>query len=653
MSELMSVNFNPNKYDLYTVASTEDANPIAQQPVVIGEVGGSSKKSSSSSIWDNLQAMGNSVAVHFKAEKGEGRVGFAACTVIAESIDNYVPTSGDAGVPDAGDGGPDAADADTGVCVDNDAPGSFGTNQPMNNATGVSLRPTFGWAGSIDPNGDTVNYTLLIDTNENFTAPVTFDASSLTEYTLADPLATDTTYYWRVVANDPCDATTESQPTPAFSFTTLADCSLNPGTFNLVDPADQADWVSLTPTFDWTDSLDLDPGDSVQYRLEIADNAQFNNSTVYSGLTGSTYTLSLAEALANGQTYYWRVFAEDDCQNEVASTSTYEFSTEPACIPQTVVETDFVTGDGTDVDDLSYPGSLMLNRNWTDEYEAVSGLYPSDLGWASNPVSPPGGTFTITTDSGQAALRINTIGTDSQIYYSIDPSFNNATGWVVAWRSRLDTLESGGSRIRACSVDIVDTIRWLRLGSLETAIEDELSANSFTTTTTDVMHNYRIEGQGSAFTVYVDDIPVTGSPWSFGGGDSVSRIRWGDYAGVEDSDSYWVYFKYYNQGSQVPYLSPGEYVSSIYDLGANQNNIGSGATLVFNGSILPSTTITIDTRSGDTVVPDGTWSSWQGLSGNQIQNPTARYLQIRSNLSTSDDTISPQLDDFTVDYCQY
>lgn len=328
MSELMSVNFNPNKYDLYTVVSTEDANPLAQQPVAVDEVGVSSKKSSSSSIWDNLQAMGNAVAVHFKAEKGEERVGFAACTIIAESIDNYVPTAGDAGVPDAGDGGPDA---DTGVCIDNEAPGSFGTNQPMNGSTGVSLRPTFQWSESIDPNSDTVTYSLLIDTNENFSNPVTFDASSLTQYTLADPLATDTTYYWRVVASDPCDATAESQPTPAFSFTTLADCSLNPGTFNLIDPANTSIDVEITPTFDWSDSIDLDPGDSVQYRLEISTDAQFTSPIVYSGLTDSNYTLNLAEALAYNQDYYWKVTATDDCDNEVASTSTYSFTTAEYC----------------------------------------------------------------------------------------------------------------------------------------------------------------------------------------------------------------------------------------------------------------------------------------------------------------------------------
>ncbi|MEA3494008.1 MAG: Ig-like domain-containing protein [Candidatus Margulisiibacteriota bacterium] len=556
------------------------------------------------------------------------------------------PDASDGG-PDAADSGPDAADADAGVCVDNNPPGVFGTTQPEDNASDVSLRPTFEWANSTDPDGHTVTYDLMIDTNADFTSAVTYDASTLRQYTLTDPLAADTTYYWRVVARDVCDAETVSLPSPAFSFKTLADCSTNPGTFDLVDPADQADWVSLTPTLDWTDSLDLDPGDTVTYRLEIADNAQFNNSTVYSGLTESAYTLNAGEALANGQTYHWRVFAEDDCQNEVASTTTYEFTTEPACIPQTILETDFVTGDGTDV--VVNAGSVSLGEDysaWTAHYEGD--VDPTTVGWSEQASS---GWVINQINSG--SLHLSTIGlNDSGRYERNAVPFGNTNGWIIETKMRVVTSEPEVGSDYGCGMVIGDNNRVLRPRFYTDRVDTNDYTGQFLLDGTQT-HTYRFIGQGDDFFVYVDgNLAIDGT------GQMVinalnNRLYFGDIGSDPDCDAYWNYIYYYTLGTSLPYAPTGEYISSTYDLGANPNNIGSGATLVFNGSVLPSTTITIDTRSGDTAIPDGTWSSWQGLSGNQIQSPEARYLQIRSNLSASDDTITPQLDDYTVDYCAY
>ena len=58
--------------------------------------------------------------------------------------------------------------------------------------------------------------------------------------------------------------------------------------------------------------------------------------------------------------------------------------------------------------------------------------------------------------------------------------------------------------------------------------------------------------------------------------------------------------------------------------------------------------ITFATRSGNTKKPDNTWSEWSdeltNSEGSQIASPSARYVQWRAKLATSDSSQSPMLD---------
>jgi hypothetical protein len=78
-------------------------------------------------------------------------------------------------------------------------------------------------------------------------------------------------------------------------------------------------------------------------------------------------------------------------------------------------------------------------------------------------------------------------------------------------------------------------------------------------------------------------------------------------------------------------------------------------TLTFNGDVPVDTSITFETRSGNTASPDGTWSSWQSLgSGNIIQSPVAQYLQIKPILNSMIPiSTTPRLDDLTVNFGFY
>ena len=98
----------------------------------------------------------------------------------------------------------------------NQAPQAFQLSVMPNNATNVGLSPTFDWVESTDPDGDTVTYSLYMDT-QNPPATLVQDNITETGFEIIEPLSHYTTYYWKVVATDG-QATTESSS--VFSFTT-------------------------------------------------------------------------------------------------------------------------------------------------------------------------------------------------------------------------------------------------------------------------------------------------------------------------------------------------------------------------------------------------------------------------------------------------
>jgi hypothetical protein len=52
----------------------------------------------------------------------------------------------------------------------------------------------------------------------------------------------------------------------------------------------------------------------------------------------------------------------------------------------------------------------------------------------------------------------------------------------------------------------------------------------------------------------------------------------------------------------------------------------------------------VQTRSGNTATPDGSWSAWSSVSnGGTIASPAGRYLQYQVTLTTTDPTVTPTL----------
>ncbi len=109
-----------------------------------------------------------------------------------------------------------------------------------------------------------------------------------------------------------------------FTVVTALGPNTPPSAFALSMPADQSQVPTPTPSFDWGDALDIDPGDSVTYTLQIADDPGFPRGTqAIGGLSESAHTLTAP--LDRGVTYFWRVIAEDQAGAQTFSNQTFSF----------------------------------------------------------------------------------------------------------------------------------------------------------------------------------------------------------------------------------------------------------------------------------------------------------------------------------------
>ena len=139
--------------------------------------------------------------------------------------------------------------------ISNDAPDAFALLSPADSTEVTTLTPLLDWASASDPDPiDTVRYTLYLDTPEPGVTIVSVDTA--TSYQVSTSLSDNTTYYWKVVANDLNDASTENTGgSHSFRGNTANDL---PGDFALLSPEDSSIVTNHTPTFHCYEPIDPD-----------------------------------------------------------------------------------------------------------------------------------------------------------------------------------------------------------------------------------------------------------------------------------------------------------------------------------------------------------------------------------------------------------
>ena len=98
--------------------------------------------------------------------------------------------------------------------------------------------------------------------------------------------------------------------------------------------------------------------------------------------------------------------------------------------------------------------------------------------------------------------------------------------------------------------------------------------------------------------------------------------------------------------------SRGDYFSEIYDLGI-QSKLGK---IYWDAEIPAGTGVSLTIRTGNSNVPDATWSKWSApftdSENSTIDTPGIRYFQVKAVLNTANPSTSPRLNNYRVYYVQ-
>src|SRR5436190_2078868 len=147
-------------------------------------------------------------------------------------------------------------------------------------------------------------------------------------------------------------------------------------------------------------------------------------------------------------------------------------------------------------------------------------------------------------------------------------------------------------------------------------------------------HHFRIDWNTNDIVFSIDGVHVATHPITIPGPLHLIASDFNNGSGSVSVD--WL--------RMSPYALSGTFTSRVFDAGETVD----WATLQSTVQSPNGTAVEFETRSGNAPVPDGTWSSWQPVSGGTINSPDSRYIQYRAALTTASDLISPSLEQVTL-----
>jgi len=350
------------------------------------------------------------------------------------------------------------------------------------------------------------------------------------------------------------------------------------------------------------------------------------------GLAGATVTLDPDGDLDPEATYEVTVAGsvEDANGNALGSTDTWTFTVggPPVGLTDTTAA-DFSAGDpGSD----SYvaettDGEVTLRPAVGEEFRGGPGL---PVGWSSGNGAPwTGGSATISAGSlhvdGAVASTDATFGAGRALEFrgTLGGSPNQHVGLTAdAFQSDVYAIFSTGNssnEVRART----------NFGAGET---------SFTVpgVAPDVPHRYRIEWDGDEVRYLVDGSLVASHAGSFGADlrPTASDLN----AGGPEIALDWL--------RMGPYPASGTFESRVLDAGQGTD----WGSLGWSADIPSGTGIELSVRTGDTPVPDGSWSAFTTVANSGDQVPgNSRYVQYRAALTTGDPSKTPTLEEVVLD----
>ncbi|MBI2507322.1 hypothetical protein HYV89_00020 [Candidatus Woesearchaeota archaeon] len=237
------------------------------------------------------------------------------------------------------------------------APEQVDLNFPLNNSY-YNFTPDFDWSNTTDTEQFEVSYLFEI-WNESSASNIHF-----VNYSIAETANTTKTiptingegiFYWRVAANDSSKNSSFSNLNVITIDTTL------PTAFNITSPADASSSTDTTPALQWDSSTDTNLDN---YTIEISTSVDF--SAVNQTEVSETNSLANWSSPLTAGTYYWRVSAVDNANNQRLSGNNLSFIVQASETTTVTVSTsEASSGGGTKPFTLNIlaPEGIILSAN--------------------------------------------------------------------------------------------------------------------------------------------------------------------------------------------------------------------------------------------------------------------------------------------------
>ena len=281
---------------------------------------------------------------------------------------------------------------------ENDIPSEFAILYPTTGGNANSLTPFLSWQSSYDPDPlDTLSYTIYLDTP----APgvEVFSVGLDTFFQVVEPLADNTPYHWKVVAEDLHGGSRENiEGYQSFTVNTENDL---PVAFNLLSPIANMMVTTLTPEFLWESSSDPDD-ETIVMRSTGKDRKTDQLSGVDNSvmvITGYDFYLGTDAALTDvvpvevigtsytpdtdlteNQVYYWVVSAIDDSGGVTFSDTASFWSNSENSAPEPLTLLTPVMASETDLTPtFSWTLTTDADLNDTLNYTLMFGTDPFSL----------------------------------------------------------------------------------------------------------------------------------------------------------------------------------------------------------------------------------------------------------------------------------
>jgi methionine-rich copper-binding protein CopC len=342
-------------------------------------------------------------------------------------------------------------------------------------------------------------------------------------------------------------------------------------------------------------------------------------------------TLTPNAALASNTTYTASVTATDTAGTAMSAPTTWTFTTLGTLTQTTAADFNAGTLSGTQVTNTS-GGEVQLGSGFSDDFSgtALSSSWTATAWQTGGGVSVSNSILSVTGDEVLSTQTFVNTAVEGRVSFAAEAyqHFGLATDLAsVSGNSWAIFSTMGTSNTLYARVNVNGVTTDVSLGALPTGF-----------------HVYRVEPTPGAVKFYVD-------------GALQTTIT----ATLPDSAALKIALSAYltaAPGLQADWVrqTGGTFTSSVLNAGRS----AVWGAINWTASVPAGATMIVQTRSGNTATPDGTWSGWTtATSGATIGSPAGQYLQYRvifittdpaANPTLADQLATPVLDDLTVNW---